>query len=175
MGASLELSRFSTEWKVSRADWDVVVGGAVRIAVDPDGNAWVVNNEGKIFAYDPLSNSFQFVNTGRALDIAINKSDRDVLAPGIRDASAREVVVALIDVSGGIWRSYQDDPKRLRVAPHWVYLRRQDILGPVAPLTPFTITQGELGSSAGLGVDPQGHVWVSAVQNKYFSIGYWRY
>ena len=88
------------KWNVSRSDWDPVPGGAVRIAVDPDGNAWVVNDAGFIFAYDPVSRAFQGVNTGRAVDIAINKTDRAILTPGTRDVNAREVVVALIDMGG---------------------------------------------------------------------------
>jgi len=61
----------------------------------------------------------------------------------------------------------------LRVSPHWVYLRRKDILGTVAPLTPFTITQGQLGPNAGLGVDPQGQVWITAVQGTSHTTAYW--
>jgi len=36
-------------WNRIKNQWNTVAGGAVRIAVDPNGKAWVINNEKKIF------------------------------------------------------------------------------------------------------------------------------
>ena len=36
-------------YNLSGNNWDQVDGGAVRIAVDPEGNPWVVNDVGKIY------------------------------------------------------------------------------------------------------------------------------
>jgi len=49
--------------------WNSVGGGAQRIAVDPAGNAWVVNGAGDIWKYMPTG--WQQLATGVARDIAI--------------------------------------------------------------------------------------------------------
>jgi hypothetical protein len=39
-------------WNDKSKGWDDMKGGAVRIDVDPSGNAWVVNDAGAVFRYD---------------------------------------------------------------------------------------------------------------------------
>jgi hypothetical protein len=50
--------------------WETVPGGADRIAVDPDGTAWVVNNPGQIYKYNSLSGSWD-IKPGLATDIGV--------------------------------------------------------------------------------------------------------
>lgn len=53
------------------ANWDRVEGGGVRIAVDPLGNPWVVNDQGEIFYL--LNGRWQRL-PGRGTDIAIGRN-----------------------------------------------------------------------------------------------------
>ena len=66
-------------------DWDSVSGGAVRIAVDPAGNPWVVNANAEIFRFD--RGQWQRL-PGAATDIAIG-----------RDGSVW--VIGVLSVAGG--------------------------------------------------------------------------
>ena len=53
---------------MGRTDWNKWNGGAVRIAVGPDGNAWVVDNAGFIYCFD----GFMFQKLpGSAHDIGV--------------------------------------------------------------------------------------------------------
>ena len=57
-----------TIWRRVNNAWVNVPGGAVRIAVDPQGNAWVVNATQNIFRYD--GTNWQ-LTTGAARDVAV--------------------------------------------------------------------------------------------------------
>lgn len=56
-------------WRWDGDSWAGVRGGAVRISVDPSGNAWVVNSAGRIYRYD--GSAFRGIPTGRATDIGV--------------------------------------------------------------------------------------------------------
>ncbi|MFG6100561.1 tectonin domain-containing protein [Leptothoe sp. ISB3NOV94-8A] len=55
-------------WYWHGTDWTPIDGGAIRIAVDPAGNPWIVNNEGYI--YRRVNDAWQLL-PGRAKDIDI--------------------------------------------------------------------------------------------------------
>ncbi|NEZ54196.1 tectonin domain-containing protein [Adonisia turfae] len=55
-------------WYWHGTDWTPIDGGAVRIAVDPSGSPWIVNNEGYI--YRRVNDAWQLL-PGRAKDIDI--------------------------------------------------------------------------------------------------------
>lgn len=55
-------------WNAARSNWDKIAGSAVRIDVDPKGNAWVVTGGNAIFRF----NGSAFVQVpGAAIDIGI--------------------------------------------------------------------------------------------------------
>lgn len=55
-------------WRRNSTGWTNIPGGAERIAVDPSGNAWIVNNSQTIFRYD---GSKWVVVNGQARDVGI--------------------------------------------------------------------------------------------------------
>lgn len=57
-------------YKWNGTDWANISGGASRIAVDPSGNAWVVNKTGNVFAYNGSGWDLK-QGTVKAKDIAI--------------------------------------------------------------------------------------------------------
>ena len=56
-------------WNESERDWHDIDGGGVRIAVDPNGNPWVVNSTSHI--YRRVNNQWGDQLPDRALDIGI--------------------------------------------------------------------------------------------------------
>jgi len=61
----------SSLFRWNGSQWDKVDGAAARIAVGPDGNPWVVNNEGRI--YRRQANAWTEL-PGRARDIAVSSN-----------------------------------------------------------------------------------------------------
>lgn len=57
-------------YRWSGTAWQTMSGAAVRIAVDPDGAAWVVNAGNQIFKYNLTSNLWE-LKPGNAKDIAV--------------------------------------------------------------------------------------------------------
>jgi hypothetical protein len=76
-------------WK-GKSDWQQVDGGAVRIAVDPEGRPWIVNSKGSIFRR--LNNKWQLL-PGTARDIGISA-----------DGSLWVIGTGSVGGSYGIWR-----------------------------------------------------------------------
>ena len=55
------------------SNWNYITGGGVRIAADPSGNPWIVNDAGNIFRYDVGSRTWRyFAGYGRDLGIGSN-------------------------------------------------------------------------------------------------------
>lgn len=71
-------------WYWHGTDWTPIDGGAVRIAVDPSDNPWIVNNEGYI--YRRVNNAWQLL-PGRAKDIDIGE-DGSVWIVGTNEVTA---------------------------------------------------------------------------------------
>src|SRR5258708_28707587 len=60
----------SAIYRWNGSSWETIPGGASRIAVDPDGAAWVVNAGGDIYKYN-LANKNWEIKQGKAKDIGI--------------------------------------------------------------------------------------------------------
>src|SRR5215472_2588288 len=110
-------------WRWNHGAWQNIAGGAVRIAVDPDGTAWVVTSTGAIF-HSNASGQWMSV-TGTATDIAVGaKGDiwalgtarvgndygvwHAVVAPGTRNVTSWQPVSGAaariaVDAEGNPW------------------------------------------------------------------------
>lgn len=69
-------SSVSGGYSIHRRDgssWTTIPGGGVRITVDPNGNAWIVNNQQKIYGYN--GSSFGQIS-GLARDISMGSDWR---------------------------------------------------------------------------------------------------
>ncbi|MEP6995734.1 MAG: tectonin domain-containing protein, partial [Acidobacteriota bacterium] len=105
-------------YRRSGGNWQQIPGSATRIAVDPKGAAWVVNNTGNIFrwngtAFDTMS--------GSAIDVGIG-ADGTVWILGTDDAAKRW--------TGSAWTSIGGGAKSIAVGPDgnpWVVNGAGDI------------------------------------------------
>jgi hypothetical protein len=57
-------------YRLKGSTWETIPGGAARVAVDPQGAAWVVNQGGDIYKYNLAINNWE-IKPGGATDIAV--------------------------------------------------------------------------------------------------------
>jgi len=151
-------------WKAGNpGSWEQMPNAAaVRVAVDRDQNAWVVNSSRQIFEYEKSSGQWTQV-PGQALDIAAGGGSADFKASTVIAVIADETTLA--DAVAGLGRgyvssSYQCNPQNLKSMPHFV--PQYDPGWPSGHVA----LQGALGLRMGLAVDPQGYAWEAYADTK---------
>ncbi|HLH95091.1 MAG TPA: N,N-dimethylformamidase beta subunit family domain-containing protein [Xanthobacteraceae bacterium] len=123
------------------AGWDQVAGAGVRIAVDPNGNPWVVNGVNQIFRF--VNGAWQGV-PGLAQDIGIG-ADGSVWVIGAPAGVAvgRRMWDSGIGVDGSFWAAQQPDPGGYGIYK-WTGSEWQQVGG----------------AGVRIAVDPRGNAWV---------------
>lgn len=154
------------QWNGS--NWNEIGGGAVRIAVDPSGKPWVVNNADQIFRWE---GSRWTELPGKAKDIAIAANgDAWVLGIGAADAGGYSVH----RWNGSNWDRINGSGNRIAAGPNgqpWVV--KND--GGIEERLPGGAWKRYPGSARDIGAGANGSVWVIGQRPMAgsFSVHYW--
>jgi len=143
-------------WKRNAAGtgWTNIPGGAVRIAVDPSGNAWIVNSSQTIFHYDGTK---WVVVPGGAHDIGVGANGTVWVIGGNAEAGGYDIYRSTN--SGANWTKIPGSALRISVDPAgnaWVVNNANNVFrydGNQWIQTP--------GSAKDIGVGSDGAIWVT--------------
>jgi len=144
-------------------NWIGVDGGAVRIAVGPDGTPWVVNDAGQI--YHRSGSSWQLL-PGAAKDVAVG-ADGTVWVVG---TNAVPGGYGIYKWTGSNWAAVDGGGVRIAVDPHgrpWVLNDTGAIFKRVdaQPGTPEHWERIPTGLATDIAISPHGFVWLIGTDN----------
>jgi Streptogramin lyase len=145
-------------WRRNATGWTNIPGGAERIAVDPSGNAWVVNNTHNIFRYD--GSKFVQVNGG-ATDIGVG-ANGTVWVIG-SNASGNDYDIWRSTNKGATWTQVSGGAVRISVDPSgnaWVV----NSSGNIYHYDGTKFVQ-QPGAARDIGVASDGAVWIIGSDN----------
>ena len=140
--------------------WEAVPGAAIRIAVDPSGNAWVVNREGSIYRW---SNGNWIPLPGAATDIGIG-SEGSVWIVGKSTAADRPIY----KWNGAGWTQIDGAGVRIAVDPSgnpWVVASNGSIWRRYNDVSGYWQSVPGLATDIGIGKDWS--VWIIGKDNLY--------
>ncbi len=140
-------------WKRVNNAWVNVPGGAERIAVDPQGNAWVVNNSQNIFRHD--GTKWVMLN-GNARDVGVGANGTIWVIGNTAEAGGYAIYRSTDQ--GANWTKIPGSALRVSVDPQgnaWVVNNSNSIFR-------FNGSQWDTvaGSATDIGVGADGAVWV---------------
>lgn len=145
-------------WRRVNNAWVNVPGGAERIAVDPQGNAWVVNNTQNIFRFDGAK---WITLNGSARDIGVGANGTAWIIGNTPEAGGYAIYRSTD--KGATWTKVAGSALRVSVDPQgygWVVNKTNHIFrhdGNQWNLMP--------GSATDIGVGADGQVWVIGTNN----------
>jgi Tectonin domain len=135
------------------SNWDDMGGGGIRLAVDPNGNAWLINSKLEIFRHQ---NASWTKMPGLAVDVGVG-ADGTVCVIGT-DQSRSRYDTGVHRWNGTDWKSLDGYGKRISVGPDgnpWVLRWNGDVV---------QYRNGSWGAPLSakandIGVGPDGSVW----------------
>lgn len=140
-------------WKRNATGWTNIPGGAVRIAVDPHGNAWIVNSSQTIFRYDGTK---WLVVNGAARDVGVG-ANGTVWVIGNNPEPGGYAIYRSTD-QGANWTKIPGSAMRISVDPSgnaWVVNNRNNV---------FKYDGNQFntmpGQATDIGVGADGAIWV---------------
>ena len=145
-------------WKRNATGWTNIPGGAQRIAVDPHGNAWIVNSSQTIFHYD---GSKWVVVPGQARDVGVGANGTVWVIGNNAEGGGYDIYRSTNN--GANWTKIPGSALRISVDPAgnaWVVNNTNNIFrydGTQLVQTP--------GGAKDIGVGADGAVWVIGADN----------
>lgn len=151
----------SAIYRLNGTNWQTMPGLAERIAVDPRGEAWVINSSRQIYRYVTASNSWTLIQ-GNATDIGIG-ADGSVWIIGANQA---EGGFDIYKWSGNGWNRVQGGAVRIAVDPRgnaWVVNNTNNVF----TFNGSTFVQ-QPGAVQDIGIGANGTVWCTASDNQIY-------
>lgn len=111
-GVVWAIGKNSSIYRFNGMEWTLIPGGATRVAVDPDGTAWIVNAGGQIFKYNYISGNWD-LKPGGAREIAVG-ADGSVWVIGMNSVQGGYDIYRW---NGNNWTNVPGGAVRIAVAP----------------------------------------------------------